>query len=660
MLVPPFAKPRSVCGAPSETGRRVRPRGTTVPQGVDALLEELFPCGLVHRSGVVAGAWFTRRIEYGGARLHLCSAWRDEAGSPKAAMGDEAWARDLVAGTHVLGSRSYGDDADGRGFGAVVEMVDGMSRGWDLRSRVGRTLDSMAYGMTCVVQKAMPRARVDVLARARAHVARMGAALAPFLATLDPDALSFGREADWFVTASQVWDGMDGTFAPTAPLRRVVTAHPALASALVDAWSRDRERLAASAGMASADAILSHVAETSFEVPRAAARAAPEAVAWTAALGGTLPDVPDRGAWLMRALALLSDVPPDWVPKGPDWALYLERGASTLFAARRLAVGPRRDWTRGGTDPTFGTMLDVRGRWGAWHAALTREAGGTDVPKAVNDVLDVARALASQVLAPAVALSGVPGDGQPSHDDLARAAFHLLFSGRRLRRMVAASTRWHKAAPGTSATLSELPGDVSRAVEGWDAGLPDHREGDLSVVVLTDAAGLADEGRDGRDADGVGGLCHCVGGYVRDCRLGRSRILSVRRHLGDGAWERVSTVEVDVRGDAVGLAQHRGRGNAEPSPEAADLVARYLRDVAVPDALDRAALAPHPEGEVTGAGYAWRRPGNWEVAVRLWRPLLPRALRDATLRDWAALATRRDLHGGPWRPDPVAVAGARP
>ncbi len=166
--------------------------------------------------------------------------------------------------------------------------------------------------------------------------------------------------------------------------------------------------------------------------------------------------------------------------------------------------------------------------------------------------------------------------------------------------------------------------------------------------MLTTVRELIDEGADGTDADGARGLAHCVGGYGDACRAGRARVASIRRLGPDGTASRLSTVEFSWERGKVGVEQHRGRANAVPCPEAVALVEGYV------DGLGERPWWPPVEGahDLSGiAGYDWRVPGAWEAVRDLWRPHVPRAVRDlgaAALGRAACRVWEGEDPGGTW------------
>ncbi len=644
------------CGAPNAHGRRRRPRGTTHLQGMALLLAELFPCGLLTRDGAVVGGWFTHDAGYLGGMPHVMAAWRGEDGLP-AAADLECWRGDFREGIDILSAarKSY---ARQPGFGHVVGVMDALASGTDAhagcwsshgpgRVNPAHRLRTTSYAMESAIKAAMPRTP-GLHAAVRAHAAGVGAAMAPFLATLDGDALRECREGALFDVFSKSWDGVDSTFVPAAPLREAARDVPACARFLAGEWEGHRHAILAAGADVSGAALVRHVASVNHGVPPAAVRHWGSLATWKAEAAGGTPAI-EAPIWALRALAQSASFPVDWLPRDGDWSDFAQAVHLVLKAAN-LVSPVDGNGRREGPPPRIGAMLDVRGRWGEWHAALTREAGGPP-GQPVRDVADMAEALARQVVVPALRLAGDAGRGGA---DVVHAAFAALFSGRRLRRMVAMSRRWHAALGSMDAAVAALGGADPRG-ECWPAVLPDLELGDMVARVLASPGDLADEGASGPDRHGVDGLGHCVRSYARHCRRGASRVVGLRRLDGT----RLSTVEFTL-GDGVPVAsQHRGRDNAVPPPEASAFVEAYLRHVAGTFEGRRVAfpIMPGPEDE-TECGYDWSRPGAWETVAGLWAPHLPGALRGLTPEGWASVVEATaglprwssEPLGRPWHP----------
>jgi hypothetical protein len=191
---------------------------------------------------------------------------------------------------------------------------------------------------------------------------------------------------------------------------------------------------------------------------------------------------------------------------------------------------------------------------------------------------------------------------------------------------LAASTRWH-GLPALHNHHPELPDDACWPVpfapvdlgHGWTA------------TALGSIRALCDEGgpEDVPDADGMGGLRHCVASYAGLCFAGQSLVVSMRRADG-GATSRVSTLELvpDKGGtwvigpSAFVPRQHRAARNEDPPLESLDAAERLrvaLAEGLVP--IDRTALVERAL-PVSPKAYA----PDAEVD-RLWFSLLPKPFR---------------------------------
>ncbi len=327
-------------------------------------------------------------------------------------------------------------------------------------------------------------------------------------------------------------------------------------------------------------------------------------------------------------------------------ASWLPGDAAERDAFVACAPAVRFAQKRGRTD--LARMVNARGDWvGFGHrlAAAHGRAGPEGLRQALRDVSDVVDAFGAQVLHPALRLSGLvmPQDGHPK-------AFDVLFANRSVCRILEESRHWHARQASILTGIEALGAPIATACGEWAAVLPDATLGDVAVKVLTSRVQLRHEGGHGLDPDGVEGLDHCVANHAGACLDGRTRVLSMRT-TGDDP-RRLSTAEVTwAKGRSIVL-EHRGRGNAEPCHRASHALAAYLAALA-----DGTLVASAPcldwmpvEGRSDGkgrmrCGYDWRVPGNWETARELWRPHLPRTMRDASARLFASAT------GGVPRPD---------
>ncbi len=523
--------------------------------------------------------------------------------------------------------------------------------------------DAGTYG-TGRVQEAAdrcdPREREALVAFARDRIASAMSLASDFLATLDPEAMVLARRPDLAqmfgsmsaTNAEMVWASLDRTFETGAPLGEALRARPGLAKAIVAHWASNPARFDA---MALDDAM----AEAAVERGGVAKRNLPLLASCLACGAWDDPLVPRR---LLRVDGWTGDVatalvrcaspyPPNWHPSDAEgWHAFATCAPGAAWATRMHPVAPSE-------------ALGGAGRWPELATRLRALAGDQGLEAALDGTFDMADAFSRQVVVPAMTLSGalvpVPdvddfGDPSPESVRLRDLAHAVLASGRRVARVLEVSKAWHAREGRIAAVMAGLPWSGGRP-RGWPPCYPDLRMREVSSLVLTDDAQLADEGRAGTNADGTRGLSHCVGGYASRCRQGRCRILSIRSVARDGSVLRLSTAELVRTSSGVAAAQHLGAGNQAPPDDAVAFLERYLGMVnsGMLD-LEPDDLAPVPDAgdPLFEAGYDYAAPGNWEAVRDAWAPLLPRAARTMSAYSLvAAVSAREARDGGPWSPD---------
>ncbi len=626
--------------------------GPAVPCDLDEALRRSFPAGTIERDNVVQGGWYVSPdAKRRGATLLAC--WIDRAGNA-ACMSEALRERVDAAASIAAAWAECPRPGPGGAFGGPVLAMDAMARS-TAPSRLPDASAS-ASGEPWAASRAGVR-RLSALrqelrefgaalghdldesygAEAR-HVAWMGRSVAPFLARLDPLAIRLARNSRRSLSCDH-WAGVDSGMTPGAPLRRAVAGWPAFHNTLMAMWEtrdaeadfRDEALPGTLARFMSARWGLRTTLATSL-------RCAHDAFLGTmqthegVAIAGAGPSGVDK---LPHLLTLLSDLPANWVPRdAPGWSAYLvatEVGREARSFLPLQGVADRDSLAR---------FLDVGGRWEAWLSRLSKavgDFGGIDDLAVQADIAltgtldaqDVPRALAGQVLGPALAKAA--GRGSVPHDPgLEAVATSILFAGATLHGVLERSRRWH-AGYG----LPDLHASATSGFDAaWPAHLPGFQRGDLTLTVLTTPGQLADEGRRGSGKDGRSGLAHCVGGYVGRCRTGAARIASITRTAPGHAPKRVSTVEFVADDGTVVANQHRGQGNGEPADDAVALVRAYLGTL---DA-DHATWEAMDPSDGQHVGYDFSRPGNFEAVVAAWDPFLPRRLRGLDAAGWATVA----------------------
>jgi hypothetical protein len=232
-------------------------------------------------------------------------------------------------------------------------------------------------------------------------------------------------------------------------------------------------------------------------------------------------------AEIASAMRFVSALPPDWIrPDAGEMAALAELARSVPAASARLRT------------PASVLMAPCAGRFASFLSRCEGDGVGyrrSNLMDLARDAGDVADDLARRILAPLLARSYVEtGEGEGGEGALpgrARDLAHAVLHARRgLPSILERSVRWHRMLPRIDALMPR--GDIPET--RWDPPCPPLRVGGMEVRALASALELADEGADGRDADGLEGLSHCVAGYATRCMAGGVDILSVRRVRRDG------------------------------------------------------------------------------------------------------------------------------
>ncbi len=611
-------------------------------------LRAAFGHGLLERDGEVVGMWHVRHPSGPGrsADPTATATWRTPCG--RLATGTVGIAG-LPHVAHGEGTARLGD-----AFGTEVAALMAMVR------------DHPIDGRTSDVTRMVSHAReIDRLldwgaAAGIVHEATEGLrrTVRAFLSTLDPTAVkvleAYPHDAGML---AHHWDLLDRSVTPSAPLSAALARHPGLQRTLCAIARRlGPERFVAEASDPRAlDAL---IVRELRDVPHRllpAVAAAERALADVAARHGEaagqeggwhlhhvfLPRQGDHD-WPVRLVLDLAEMPHAWVPRDEaQWRAYLTAHPVVALVRRMVTEGSSfRDETPS-RSAEVARILNVSGDWCAWVDRLMSITGAKDgegLVRALADTGDVTRSYERQVVVPA-ACAAARANGRPvrppdpEEDDATHSfvASRVVFGGRTLARVLQVSAEWHRRQPTMAAAIAAMPGAFTDE-SGWAPRLPDATRDGVEVRVLTDAASLVAEGAHGPDLDGVDGLANCVGGYADNCASGRSRVVSVRRPLPGGGFERLSVAELRVCDGSLGVVQHVGHGNGQPPEACARVLAWYV------GALLRGDLAwecPEPVPSSGGLLNDVERQGGFDpyvdgtrLAVQdLWAQFVPKPLR---------------------------------
>ncbi len=464
-----------------------------------------------------------------------------------------------------------------------------------------------------------------------------------FLGTLDEDALPPWEHGPQGID-DDAWRGIDRTFG-TAKLRWLLASYPALRGEFLAAW-RERDRHGgADAWKGAVEGRLASLLRARRGWPSWFSRKLPQAHSAYMGWEGNGARQVGRvdGERFVDCLDILARIPASWCPDDAAdlglkaWHAFFEACPVIKVAHEMMPGTPMVD------------LVDCKGLWTEWLGALAALLDGdardvpSDLRNALGDIVDVAGALVSQVVAPAVARASGYGAADAMTDaersDLVATTLVNLYGGRSILAVARGSLAWHARRERIEAGIASLPAGPTFS-RRWPAAFPDHVEGRARIVILRTPCELADEGRSQDDASGMAGLDHCVGGYAEDCASGRCRIASLRRIGDDGVERRSSTAELALDEDGrATVLQHRAAKNADPDPRDAAILEGYLLRIREGGlAVDGEGLAPMdaPRSVVEVAGYDWGVPGSIEAVAALWRPLLPRRLRRLDAAGWAA------------------------
>ncbi len=558
---------------------------------IEAMLRDAFAHGLVEREGEVVGLWHATSIDLGTrggdtrSGAWAKAVWRTPKGR---------WcAQDMPIGEVARVTSGEGEPRSN--LGAALLVLDAIARegdrdrrtGTDLAARMVTAVRGRFPGMGWIQAKGIAD---GVLADLRPGISRLFDAL-------DPTALrTLMRHPAHMWVLGDNWALIDGTD-PARPLAAALDRHPGLPGTIGKVLNRlgpvrfaseavDPRRLDDLLVRSLREDVPERLIPAVGHAERALARMAEErrgreeeGPGWKLVrLFNPRMGDPD---WPVRLALDLARLPASWTPRDDaQWVAHAT--AHPLVDAvveRRRSPGPE---VVDGLD----AILNVGGDWVAWTARLHAIAGttdGGDLTTALANAQDVATAYERQVLAPLRcatirARGGTvrPRDPEDDDDSLNVVATRVLFGGRTVARVLELSADWHRRQTTMAAAIAAMPGAIDDHRE-WPAGLPDAEMDGITFKVLRHDRALVDEGAAGRDRDGVDGLANCVGGYGDPCRSGRSRIVSLRRGLPDGTWERLSVAELQVDDGSFDVRQHVGHGNGRPPDACGAALHDYVR-----------------------------------------------------------------------------------
>ena len=376
---------------------------------------------------------------------------------------------------------------------------------------------------------------------------------------------------------------------------------------------------------------------------RLARLSAPGWTGWLLHLSEAFADKGDPGAEAADLLRFLAAVPVDWIPEGVE-------DANELVTAFRLARAASEATGRSPHD----LLASCKGEWGRLCVRCLSSPAQLPLlgPRGLTGYLaDPVKDLAASVVLPAMLRTG----GDPTAPEVPRAiARDMLYGGKGLTACIELALDWHR-------NIHRIEGakpDGNDPDLPWDRPIPDWtcvvaadgaaESGRYRVVYLNTRRALREEGAPGPGQDGVPGLDHCVASYHAGARSAESHIVSIRRDLPGGGYERMATVEVRPRRDGlVGLIlphadvrQVAGRGNGRPPDGTLGVLTHWLgrrgdrhaRRIAW-ERLKLRWKGGQPLRNLGAelCGYDWRDGAQAAEALAAYAFLLPR-----DLREWGA------------------------
>lgn len=474
------------------------------------------------------------------------------------------------------------------------------------------------------------------------------------------DALGMPHEGR-SVAAAEVAETVSSQLASLGGLDRrgldALAASPARRPGALAFYSGEGERAERRRQAAASYPILADVISANLTAKMAVDRGRPLAEALAGILGGmasgnvgkavvkrlaSAPSLP-AGCDLDTVVRFMTLVPADWVPQaGSEWSAFCHV-AHALLEDLAADAADIPSLTKG-----------CGGKWTEFCARVVRKAGmdETDVlwgvRRAMFNAADMLNAFSEAAVLPMAAHAGSSAHVTVTPEMMmgaARSAFAMLASGRTAGDLADLQRRWHQESAAilgaTRQAHEERAARIRGEVEegGWPAlTRAVQAPNGLWLVPLTNPAELKDEGSESKDANGVSGLHHCVGGYDSKAKKCDCHIVSVRRLDERGRYTRVTTVEfaaLSPEHDKLTVRQNLGLRNGKAPPESVDAVNWYIASVASGTInLNREQIAAFLNEEIVPddgveriCGYDWRGRDILNAAVGPWGPFVAQGFR---------------------------------
>jgi|HigsolmetaGSP11D_1036233.scaffolds.fasta_scaffold00179_8 hypothetical protein len=348
-----------------------------------------------------------------------------------------------------------------------------------------------------------------------------------------------------------------------------------------------------------------------------------------------LVEEPPYGTDLDTVIEFSSRVSPDWIPSsGADWKAFcvVADGIVRTLGAPAEMTAP--------------LVKGCGGRWVTFCQRLAAHVGTYDEQTDADTLRIVSMAFADlremiQTFSEVVVMPLAAHGHQSTHAYVTPeirqlaidVAMKMICGSRSATALFENLRKWQVDRNRVLAVMSQIFESRREKLlegipaDGWPA-LSDQVQAPngLWLVPLNTPTLLNWESLPGQDPNGVLGLAHCVSSYASKCRRGDCHIVSVRQINEDGTYQRLSTIEFKRLGPTnwLHVAQHRGRSNRTPCPEATNALNWYVDAVRlglVRIHRDRI-NAFHNHLEMDGieafCGYDWRKRDVLNSAVAPW------------------------------------------